>query len=62
MSITFSSCFYILKSKFDKTTYINWMNNFISIVNEFYLVIYTDENSVKYINTKNNPRIKIIIK
>ena len=62
MSITFSSCFYILKSKFDKTTYINWMNNFISIVNEFYLVIYTDEKSVKYIDTKNNPRIKIIIK
>uniref|UniRef100_A0A6C0IGD8 Uncharacterized protein n=1 Tax=viral metagenome TaxID=1070528 RepID=A0A6C0IGD8_9ZZZZ len=62
MSITFSSCFYILKSKFDETTYINWMNNFISIVNEFYLVIYTDEKSVKYIDTKNNPRIKIIIK
>jgi hypothetical protein len=62
MLITFSSCFYILKSKFDETTYINWMNNFISIVNEFYLVIYTDEKSVKYIDTKNNPRIKIIIK
>ena len=62
MSITFSSCFYILKSKFDETTYINWMNNFISIVNEFYLVIYTDEKSVNHIDTKNNPRIKIIIK
>ena len=62
MSITFSSSFYILKSKFDETTYINWMNNFISIVNEFYLVIYTDEKSVKYIDTTNNPRIKIIIK
>lgn len=62
MSITFSSCFYILKSKFDKSTYIKWMNNFISIVNEFYLVIYTDESSVKYIDIKNNPRIKIIIK
>jgi len=62
MLITFSSCFYLLKSKFDETTYINWMNNFISIVNEFYLVIYTDEKSVKYIDTTNNPRIKIIIK
>jgi hypothetical protein len=38
------------------------MNNFISIVNTFNLVIYCDENSVKYINTKNNPMIKIIIK
>jgi hypothetical protein len=62
MSITFSSCFYIIKSKFDPRIYIEWMNNFISIVNEFNLVIYTDENSVKYIDTKNNSKIKIIIK
>jgi hypothetical protein len=38
------------------------MNNFISIVNNFNLVIYTDENSSKYIDTKENPKIKIIIK
>ena len=54
MSITFSSCFYIIKSKFDPNTYINWMNNFISIVNNFNLVIYTDDNSSKYIDTKGN--------
>ena len=62
MSITFSSCFYIIKSKFDPSIYVQWMNNFISIVNNFNLVIYTDENSCKYINTNNNPKIKIIIK
>ena len=66
MSITFSSCFYIIKSKFDPNTYINWMNNFISIVlkneNSFNLVIYSDENSAKYIDTKGNPKIKIVIK
>ena len=62
MSITFSSCFYIIKSKFDPSIYVNWMNNFISIVNNFNLVIYTDENSSKYIDTKENPKIKIIIK
>lgn len=62
MSITFSSCFYIIKSKFPPETYIQWMNNFISIVNHFNLVIYTDENSIKYINTRENPRIKVIIK
>ena len=62
MSITFSSCFYIIKSKFDPSIYIQWMNNFISIVNKFNLVIYTDENSSKYINTNGNPKIKIIIK
>ena len=38
------------------------MNNLISIVNEFNLVIYTDENSVSCINTRENPRIKVIIK
>jgi len=62
MSITFSSCFYVIKSKFDPRIYIEWMNNFISIVNNFNLVIYTDLKSVNYIDTKNNPKIKIIIK
>jgi hypothetical protein len=62
MSITFSSCFYIIKSKFDYKIYVEWMNNFISIVNNFNLVIYTDENSSKYINTNGNLKIKIIIK
>jgi hypothetical protein len=62
MNITFSSCFYIIKSKFEPEIYIQWMNNFISIVNNFYLVIYTDENSVSFIDTKNNPKIKVIIK
>jgi len=62
MSITFSSCFYIIKSKFEPSIYIEWMNNFLSIVNNFNLVIYTDENSSKYIDTKNNDKIKIIIK
>lgn len=62
MSITFSSCFYIFKSKFDSDTYIQWMNNFISIVNNFNLVIYTDQNSFQYIDTKQNPKIKVIIK
>ena len=62
MSITFSSCFYIIKSKFDSSTYIQWMNNFLSIVNNFNLVIYTDENSFKYIDKRENNRIMIIIK
>lgn len=62
MSITFSSCFYIIKSKFDPSIYIYWMNNFISIVKHFNLVIYTDVNAVKYIDTKGNSRIKVVIK
>lgn len=62
MNITFVSCFYILKSKFDANVYIEWMNNFLSIVNNFYLVIFTNNESLQYINTNNNPNIKIIIK
>ena len=62
MSITFSSCFYIIKSKFNPEQYVEWMNNFISIVHNFNLVIYTDENSSKYIKTNNNSKIKVIIK
>ena len=60
--ITFSTCFYIIKSKFDPSVYIEWMNNFFSIVKNFFLVVYTDENSSKYINTNKNPHIKVIIK
>ena len=62
MKITFSTCFYVLDSKFDTNTYVNWINNFISIVNNFYLVIYTNKESRKYIKTKNNPNIKIVLK
>ena len=62
MPITFSSCFYIIKSKFTPDIYIKWMNNLISIVNNFNLVIYTDEDTSKYVNTKGNPRITVIIK
>ena len=60
--LTLSSCFYIINSKYNHLQYIEWMNNFISIVNQFYLVIYTDENTIKYIDTKHNPNIKVIIK
>lgn len=62
MFITLSSCFYILESKFDPAQYIEWMNNFLSIVYHFNLVIYTDENTVKYIDNKSKPNIKVIIK
>jgi len=62
--LTLSSCFYIMKSKFEPTIYISWMQNFLSIVNEFYLVIYTDKNSFPYIPKKylQNPKIKVILK
>lgn len=64
--ITFSTCFYILKSKFDPSVYISWMNHFLSIVNHFNLVIYCDETSLQYIKTNPhviaNPMIRVIVK
>ena len=60
--VTFSSCFYIIKSKFKPEVYVEWMKNFISMVDNFFLVIYTDENSFQYIDTRENPKIKVIIK
>jgi hypothetical protein len=60
--VTFSSCFYIIKSKIEPEVYVEWMNHFISMVDNFNLVIYTDENSFQYINTRGKSKIKVIIK
>jgi hypothetical protein len=63
--LTLSTCWYILKSKFDSKTYLSWIKNILSIVNNFNLVIYTDKESFKQlINVLDisNKKIKIIIK
>ena len=65
MSITFSTCFYIIKCKFEPTVYIQWMDQFFSMVNKnFNLVVFTDEHTSQYIlpKVKNNPRIRVVIK
>lgn len=63
MSITFSTCFYNFKSKFDENVYIEWMNNMLSMVNNYYLVVYTEENSLHLFEKyKSNEKIKIIVK
>lgn len=60
--ITFSTCFYLIKSNFDA------LKNFLSIVNEFNLVIYTDQKTEPLIhealqkNEKNENKIKIVRK
>ena len=63
--ITFSTCFYVLKSKFPIETYLKWINNLLSIVNQFNLVIYTNKESVVYLLKlidPTNKKIKVIIK
>ena len=60
--IIFSTAWYILKAKYDTNIYSKWIDNLLSSVNNFKLVIYTDKKSVymveKYII---NPNIKIVL-
>lgn len=57
-----STCWYLLKCKFNKTIYETWISNFLNNVNNFYLVIYTNLESYNILEKyKNNPKIKIII-
>lgn len=63
--LTLSTCWYTLKSKFNVDTYLEWIRNFLSIVNNFNLVIYTDNKSITYLLpfiNNHDAKIKIIIK
>ena len=63
MPIIFSTCWYLFKSKFDPSVFQQWIHNMLSNVNNYYLVIYTDESSASFVTPyESNPRIKIIIK
>jgi hypothetical protein len=63
MSVTFSTCWYVLKAKFDPTIYAKWMENMLSNVNTYNLVIYSDESSARVLKPYlQNPRIKLILK
>lgn len=63
---TFATCWYSISSKYKTETYEKWMQNIIQHVNEFNLVIFTNEESKhmieKYVSEKDETRIKIIIK
>uniref|UniRef100_A0A6C0H506 Uncharacterized protein n=1 Tax=viral metagenome TaxID=1070528 RepID=A0A6C0H506_9ZZZZ len=61
--ITYSTCWYRVKSKFAKEKYIEWMNNFMYIAsfNNFNLVIYTNLESWNDIPKNNGENIKIVI-
>lgn len=64
MSIVFSTCWYALKAKFPETTYKQWIDNMLSSVVQYKLVLYTDSTSFSYFsrNYGNNPNIKIVVK
>ena len=61
--ITFSTCWYIFKAKFDPSVYEGWIHNMLSNVNNYNLVVYCDTDGYKYIEPYlKNPRIMAIIK
>ena len=63
MSITFSTCWYNFKAKFDLAIYQKWIDNMLTNVNQYNLVIYCDSQGYQQIRQyANNPRIKIIDK
>lgn len=62
INITFSTCWYSFKAKFNYNIYFNWIDNMLSNVNNYYLVVYTDEEGYKYLQKYISPNIKIIIK
>lgn len=62
MSITLTTCFYRLKNKFTDNHYYVWMDNMLSQVNNYYLVIYTDKETKPFLDKYVNANIRIIIK
>lgn len=63
MNITFSTCWYVFKAKFDVNTYMGWIDKFLSNIENFYLVVYTDEKGMGYFDKYlSNPNIKFVIK
>jgi hypothetical protein len=66
VNITFSTCWYSFKAKFDFSVYAQWIRNMLSNVHAYNLVIYTDEAGLASFNfdayAAVNPRIRVIIK
>jgi len=60
--IVFSTCWYILKAKFDKKKYGEWIDNLLRNVKNFKLIIYTNRESYGMLEKYNyDDNIKIII-
>lgn len=61
--VTFSTCWYLFKAKFDYDTYKRWLHKMLSNVNNYNLVVYCDVDSYVFIFPYlTNPRILAIIK
>lgn len=61
--ITFSTCWYNFKPKFDRNIYMLWAKNMLQNVENYYLVIYTDQiDLLEVLEIVMNPKIKIVLK
>ena len=61
-TVTYSTCWYNFKAKFNKDTYGEWIDNMLTNVNNYNLVIYTNEDSFEMLSKYIQPNIKIIVK
>uniref|UniRef100_A0A6C0DSJ4 Uncharacterized protein n=1 Tax=viral metagenome TaxID=1070528 RepID=A0A6C0DSJ4_9ZZZZ len=63
MNITFSTCWYVFKAKFNVNTYLVWIDRFLSNIENCYVVVYTDLQGIKCFGKYfDKPNIKFIIK
>ena len=68
MYATFATCWYKLNSKFSHDTYLRWMKYMLEEVNNYNLVLFTDEEGEQTLRDHFapyyflNPHIKIVIK
>ena len=61
--VILSTAWYQFKAKFDKDIYRKWIHNMLSNVNNYKLVVYTNEESNPYVLPyTSNPNIKLVIK
>jgi hypothetical protein len=66
VNITFSTCWYNFKAKYEFSVYAKWIRNMLSNVRAYNLVIYTDESGRDAFDfdayAAVNPRIRVVIK
>ena len=60
--ITYVTCWYQFKAKFDNSMYEHWIDNMLTNVNNYKLVIFTDSDGYQFLQKYEQPNIKIIIK
>lgn len=61
-TVTYSTCWYQFKAKFDKNIYERWIDNMLTNVNNYNLVIYTNKSGNEILKKYIQSNIKIIIK